>query len=311
LRAVVIGPGGIGGAVTGALWAGRSDLDLTICGRRTFERLSVTGPGIAVDAPVRVLTDPSELAPDLGERPVDLVLLATKAYQTAGTQPWLEQICRPETMVAVLQNGVDHRERVQPLVGASAVLPVVVNLAAERTKPGIIVQRSAGLLTVPDDEHGRRFADWYSDAPIRIRVTEDFLTAAWTKLAGNALFGSVGALTLRKNGVVAEPDLREYARQLIGEIITVGRAEGADLPDDLADQVVTRSLELAGGHTSSIAQDRRDDQPLEWEVRNAVIGRKGRQHAIPTPLNDSITALLRIADAGFVAADDRYASDRV
>jgi 2-dehydropantoate 2-reductase len=36
---------------------------------------------------------------------------------------------------------------------------------------------------------------------------------------------------------------------------------------------------------------------MEWEARNAVVGRLGRRHGIATPLNDAITTLLRLADS--------------
>lgn len=35
---------------------------------------------------------------------------------------------------------------------------------------------------------------------------------------------------------------------------------------------------------------------MEWEVRNAVVGRLARRHGIATPLNDALTALLQSAD---------------
>ena len=43
-----------------------------------------------------------------------------------------------------------------------------------------------------------------------------------------------------------------------------------------------------------MAADRRDGQPLEWEVRNAVVGRIGRRHGIATPVNDLIATLLSV-----------------
>ena len=55
-------------------------------------------------------------------------------------------------------------------------------------------------------------------------------------------------------------------------------------------------LAVAGEHRSSIAVDRREGRPMEWEARNAVVGRRGRAHGIATPWNDALTALLRATD---------------
>jgi len=82
------------------------------------------------------------------------------------------------------------------------------------------------------------------------------------------------------------------------EVAAVGRAAGAKLPPDAPDKVLARVLGAAPDHWSSITVDRREGRAMEWEVRNAVVGRLGRRHGVPTPWNDAITALLRAADAG-------------
>jgi len=56
-------------------------------------------------------------------RPVDWVLLATKAQQTPQAGLWLARLCRPGTVVVVLQNGVDQVARVAPLADGATVLP--------------------------------------------------------------------------------------------------------------------------------------------------------------------------------------------
>ena len=46
---------------------------------------------------------------------------------------------------------------------------------------------------------------------------------------------------------------------------------------------------------SSILTDRRAGRALEWEARNGVIGRLGRRHGVPTPVSDTVAALLHAA----------------
>ena len=36
---------------------------------------------------------------------------------------------------------------------------------------------------------------------------------------------------------------------------------------------------------------------MEWDARNAVVGRIARRHGIATPLNDALTAVLALADS--------------
>ena len=107
----------------------------------------------------------------------------------------------------------------------------------------------------------------------------------------------VGALALRPNRAATDPEALDLVLALMREVAEVGRAEGAELPDDAPEKVLKRMLNAVPDHWSSISVDRRTGRPMEWEARNAVVGRLGRRHDIATPLNDPITALLALADA--------------
>ena len=63
------------------------------------------------------VTDPSEAFE------VDWVIVATKAYDVAGAAKWLERLCSRGAPVAVLQNGVEHRERFAPYVAMEKSCP--------------------------------------------------------------------------------------------------------------------------------------------------------------------------------------------
>lgn len=293
-RVAILGAGAIGGALAAALHdAGHQ---VVLCSRRAEVALVVEGPGAR-----RVEVGPVHADPAAVAGPFDVVILATKAQQTSSAASWLRILCGPQTLLAVAQNGIDHVERVRPVLAEVdrpdvAVVPVVVQLAAEREDDGRVVQHRSGVLFVPDDEHGRRFAALFPDGGSAVaRARADFATAAWVKLMTNAAVGAIAALTLRRNGVLAEPDVGELALALMEEVAAVGRAEGAVLAADLPAVTFARVVAAVPEHWSSIAADRRAGRPLEWEARNAVVGRLGRRHGIATPLNDALTTLLRVA----------------
>jgi len=295
-RIAVVGVGAIGGSVAADLCdLGRHEVAL--CARTRFEALVVEHPAGVSRTTAAVLGGPEDVS-----RAVDWVLLATKAYQCADARPWLAALCGPGTRVAVLQNGVDHVERVAPLVpDGTEVLPVVVQLPAEKTGPGHVLQARAGMLLVPDDDLGRAFAGLFEGGRTRVVATADFVTQAWWKLVSNASLGGICALALRGNDVANEPAVRDLCLALMEEVALVARAEGAALPEDAPEKALALMLHGAPGHWSSIAVDRRAGRPMEWAVRNDVVGRRGRLHGIATPMNDAITTLLRAADEG--AAD--------
>lgn len=286
----MVGVGAIGGAVAAGL--GDAGANVTLCVRTPFEALrrELDGEVTSYDHPV--LTDPT------GAAPADWLLICTKAHQMAGAGPWFGRLAGTNTKVAVLQNGVDHVERARPYFSRLAIVPVIIMLPAVVAAPGHVHQGRAGTLTVPDDDNGRRFAGLFAGSPaVGVELTDDFPSVAWSKLVHNAAGGAICALALRENGVVAEPAMRDLVLGLMREIIEVGRAEGAILPDELPERIIARHANELRDHWTSIAVDRREGRTMEWQARNAVVGRLGRRHGIPTPLNDALTALLAAADA--------------
>ena len=103
--------------------------------------------------------------PRASTRPADWVLLAVKAHQTPGAAGWLSALCGPATTVAVLQNGIDHVERVGPLVGDAEVLPVVNWCPVEPVAPGRVRQRDALRLAVPAGAAGEGLAALLGPTP--------------------------------------------------------------------------------------------------------------------------------------------------
>ena len=169
LRVAVIGLGSIGGVGAGLLRAaGRHDV--VGCARRPLDRLVVERPDGTVEVDLKVLTDPAQAAP------VDWVLLCTKAHETSSAGPWLQRLCRPSTRVAVLQNGIDHGERVAPFAQGATVVPALVYYNGERLAPGRVRFRSVSdhELVVPDDDAGRAFAQLMQGTPLRVPLERRF-----------------------------------------------------------------------------------------------------------------------------------------
>jgi 2-dehydropantoate 2-reductase len=290
-RVAVVGVGAIGATVAAAVQDAGAN-ELLLCARRPLRRVVVERPDGAeavIDAPV--LTDPDRL-----DSPADWVLLAVKAHQTHGAAGWLSALCAGGTTVAVLQNGIDHVERVAPLAGAADVLPVVNWCAVESVEPGHVRQRDALRLAVPNGSAGEAFAALLGDGA-EVSVGGEFAREAWRKLCVNAVSG-VMALAGRPAEIFALDDVREIARAMAYECAAVARAEGVALSEQDADDLIAWLDALPADAGSSILTDRVAGRALEWEARNAVIGRLGRRHGVLTPVADTVSALLHAASDG-------------
>ena len=289
----IVGVGAIGGVIAARLASARirgaNEHDITVCVREPVGGLRVDG--------IRV--NPVELTSPRAAMPVDWLLLAVKAHQTAATAGWLSTLCGADTRIAVLQNGVEHRERVAPLVPeGSVIVPVVVDFPARMVARGEIIQYGPARLVVADTKAGGEFAGLLAGTDIEVRCTDDFLTAAWRKLCVNVASGALTALTQQGLRVFHRPDIADLGLALMEEARAVGRALGARLPTGLAEGALAGFRQAPEAAGSSMLWDRLAGRPLEYDARNGAVVRAGRRTGVATPHNRAIAALLAAISAG-------------
>lgn len=283
-KIAIVGVGAVGGVIAGWLTQ-RGGHELTLCARRPLGEVSVElSTGMVKLAPT-ILTDPAQ------GRPVDWVLVTTKAYDAAGAAAWFPSLVGPDTIVAILQNGVEHRERFASFLDADQIMPVMVDCPAERPAPGRIIQRGAGRMVVPAGTEGMRFVELFSGTALEVTSVADFKSAIWRKLCLNSA-GVISALLLKPAGVMRDENVAVLARELVRECIAVGRVEGAVLDDSLLESVMESYRKAPLDSINSLHADRLAGRPMEIDARNGAIVRFGRKHGIPTPCNQAAAILL-------------------
>jgi 2-dehydropantoate 2-reductase len=283
-RIAIVGVGAIGG-VAAALLQQTGGHELVLCTRRAMSGLSVETPEGLVKIQGTFVISPNEAVD------VDWVIVSTKAYDVAGAAKWLVQLCSNGVPVAVLQNGVEHRERFAPYVPMERILPVMVDCPAERQAPDRIRQRGVMHLKVPDNALGRDFVKQFAGTAADATTVPDFLTVVWRKLCFNSA-GVLSALVLQPAGVVRGEALGDVALQIIRECAAVARAEGANLEENVAEVVLAAQRAAPADSVNSMLADRQAGRLVEIDARNGVIVRLGRKHGIATPANSMAVALM-------------------
>ncbi|WP_432044698.1 oxidoreductase [Streptomyces asiaticus] len=286
----VVGPGAIGTTVAAALHeAGRTP---RICGRTARERLELrVGEGrVVVPGPVR--TDPAQ-----ADGAVDLVFLAVKATQVETAAPWLTALCGADTVVCVLQNGVEQESMVAPHLSGARAIPSVVWFPAQARSDGSVWLRGEARLTLPDTPASRVVLEALRGTRCSVDLATDFTSVAWRKLLQNAVAGLM-VLTGRRSGMFARADIAELSLAYLRECLEVARAEGAVLGDEVPREIVESFRAYPADLGTSILADREAGRPLEWNTRNGVVRRRGRVHGIPTPISDLVVPLLAAAGDG-------------
>jgi 2-dehydropantoate 2-reductase len=280
----IIGVGAIGG-VAAALLETTSQHQLTLCTRRPMRELIVKTPEGLITAKLRNVTDPA------AAEAADWVLVATKVYDASSAAAWFPRLCGPHTPVAIIQNGVEHVENFSPFLLRDQILPVIIDVPAERQRDDTIIQRGPVRMQVANTPVGTSFAALFAASKAEVILEDDFLSAAWKKLCLNAA-GAVCALLAKPSGVLQDQALGQIVLDIIAEAMAVGKAEGAYLDAGLGPQILARFRSAPPDSINSITADRMAGRPMEFEARNGVIVRKGMLHGIATPVNKMIVALL-------------------
>lgn len=287
----VVGPGAIGTTVAGALH--RVGATPVLVGRTPRAGLRLETGDDVITVPGPVLTHPDQV-----RSPVDVVFLAVKATQTADAAVWLRRLCTADTVVCVLQNGIEQVGTVAPLVpDGAAVVPAVVWFPAVRGTDGSVRQLAEARLTLPDVSAARPVAALLEGSSCTVTITADFRTAAWQKLMQNAAAGLM-ALTTRRSGVFRRTDVVVLARTYLDECAAVARADGADVDDGLTARILDRFRQAPPDQGTSILVDRLAGHTLEWDARNGVVQRRGRALGVPTPVSDVLVPLLAATSDG-------------
>lgn len=286
----LIGPGAIGTTVAAALHeAGRRP---AICGRSAHERLELRFDGGQIVVPGPILTTPERI-----DNKVDLVFVAVKSTQIESAAPWLTALCDTRTVVCVLQNGVEQENLFAPFASGAKVLPSVVWFPAQRESESSVWLRAEPRLTLPAHPASSVVVSALRGTRCSLEAVEDFASIAWRKLLLNAVAGLM-ALTGRRAGMFARSDITTLALAYLRECLTVARAEGAKLGDEVPQEILDGFHRAPPDLGTSILADREAHRPLEWDCRNGVVQRRGRARGIPTPISDLVVPLLAAASDG-------------
>lgn len=279
MRHAILGAGGIGGLVAGALARSGADVVLLLRaetlarypGRLTVES-AVLG-NFEADVPAMALLD----------RTVDVLWLATKATQleAALTLAPVDQV--GEATVIPFLNGVDHVAHLRtryPHVTAAAI-----RVESERISPTLFRQSSPFLRV---EMAGAETAQTeLRRAGIECLARDDELSLLWDKLAFLAPIALATAALDAPLGA-ARQDVRFLGcRQ---EALAVARAEGAQLDDD-----ALRKLHDGAPATmrSSMQKDVAAGREPELDAIAGPILRGGQRHGIATESTEQLAEQIR------------------
>lgn len=285
----VLGPGGVGGLVAGAL--DRASQPVTIVARESTARV-IGEQGLRVSS-VRLgefVAHPRVLA--RLDEPVDVLVVATKAI---GLEDALERIAAAPSLVLPLLNGLDHLPLLRAHFGEDVVAGTI-RVEADRPSPGVIVHTSPFLRVDMASQYAgalegmELLAQTLTDAGIPARVRDSEPLVMWSKLVRlNALACTTSAFDKLLGEIRSTPELRGELVGAIQEGCAVALAEGAfiDSGDPLG--------ELGDAHAtlgSSMQRDIAAGRTPELDAIPGAVLRAGARHGVECPTIERLVAMI-------------------
>jgi 2-dehydropantoate 2-reductase len=304
MKIAVIGAGAVGSIFTAQL--AKAGHDITLIDKYPQRAallcesgMNVTGARGEYHTPINAVTD----AADLG--PVDLVLVCVKAYDT---QKAIEQhlaLVNEQTAVMTLQNGLGNVEQICKVVDPKNVLGGTTAQGGYLTGDGALFHAGNGPTHIgePSGQSTPRIleiATMFSNAGIETHVSDNVDVLIWTKLVINVGLNALTALLHVNNGLTAklEPS-RAVQKAAVAEALLVAKAAGIPLNAEEVAQKVIDVANVTFENVNSMLSDVMKKRRTEIAYINGAVCDKGAQHGIATPVNQTLTNLIRATETAY------------
>lgn len=230
----------------------------------------------------------------------DLIIIATKAMHVEQAAASAQCLVGPNSLVLTIQNGLGSAERVAETLGRDRVaIGVVGGFGASIKGPGHAHHNGWELVRLGEFDGAvtprlEAVAAVWRSGGFRVRTFDDVHQLVWEKLICNVAFSGNCAITEWTIGeVMAYPESWAVSRACAREAFAVAKAKGIRLDFDDPEAYVRDFGEKIPHARPSMLLDLIAGRASEIDVINGAIPREGRRLDVPTPINDTISALVR------------------
>jgi 2-dehydropantoate 2-reductase len=302
MRFAILGSGAVGGYY-GAMLA-RAGHEVTFIARGAH-LAAIREKGLEIRSPMlgdftvraRAEQDTAKVGP------VDVVIVAVKAYDNRTALPMVRPMLGELTSVLTLQNGVDSVSEVAAIAGAERVIGGTTYIATALEAPGVIEQTGAHRRIVFGEVFGklprmservRRIHEALTGADVQAEAVEDGRVPIWEKFIFLvSLAGFTGATRLPIGPVWADPAVRAQFLEACREVERLARAEGVPVAADVIERIEGYINAIPGTMRSSLLIDLAQGKRIEVEALQGAVVRRAARAGVPVPIMSTLYAVLK------------------
>jgi 2-dehydropantoate 2-reductase len=321
-KIAVIGAGAIGGISAAFIKQSGRHLEIVCKHQDTVDKILEQGvhiTGLKGEHRVRlkVVKDISDLS-----EPKDLVFLATKATDCLSAARDLLPVLKTDSMVVSLQNGICEHA-LSEVLGKNRIIGCVVGWGASHNGPAELEVTSQGefvignIDNIPDDRLGP--IQQLMSVVYPTRISNNIMGELYSKLIINSCINSLGVIGgVRLGELLANRKVRRIFIELMREAMAVAAAmkirvepggggkldyyKLLDKKTRLADLIRHLTIRIIGFKyrriKSSSLQSIERGRQTEVDYLNGYICDRGREHDVPTPVNDAVRDIVHEIEEG-------------
>ena len=315
MKVCIYGAGAIGGYLGVQLARAGADVSLVARGAH-LEAMRANGLTLLIDgeernARLHCTDDPAELGPQ------DYVFVSLKAHSVPAIVDAMTPLLGNDTGVVTAVNGipywyfhghggalqgstlqsVDPGGRQWEVLRPERAIGCVVYPATEVVEPGVIqhVYGDKFPLGEPSGERTERvekLSAMMAAGGLRAPVLDNIRDEIWLKLWGNLCFNPISALTHATLDVIAsDAGTRAVAKGMMAEAQTIAERLSIRFRVDVERRI--DGAGAVGAHKTSMLQDLERGRAMEIDALVTVVQELGVLTDTPTPVIDTVLALVR------------------
>ncbi len=231
----------------------------------------------------------------------DLVLVVVKSYDTEDAVRSIKDIVGDGTGFLTLQNGIGNVEIIEKFVDRTKILAGTTSLGSTLVSPGYIRHGGSGPTYIGKflggkDDFLEEVVDLFNKAGIKTEAVDNPSLFIWKKLLVNTGINAITAIAQVKNGwIFNDQYAKEVATEAVLEGIEVANSMGFNFGKEMVELMI-QVAEATSNNISSMYQDVLKKKRTEIEFINGAIVRYGKQCNIATPVNKTLTNLVKLIE---------------
>ena len=293
MHVAVVGAGAVGCYFGGML--ARAGLPVTLIGRPLHVE-AVQKNGLRLETQsfdeqiaLKASAEPNAVAD------ADVVLFCVKSTDSLTTAQQIAPYLKPNAVLLSLQNGVENADMIRSVL-TQQVIASVVYVATEMAGPGHLKHFGRGELVIAQSPASESIAAVFERASVPVECVADVRGAQWAKLIINCAYNALSAIAQKPYAALVEvAGVSDLMAEVVDECLRVAVADGVTVSGDI--HAATRRIaQTMAGQYSSTAQDVARGKPNEIDYLNGYVVRRGREHGIATPINQTLLTLVKLVE---------------